>query len=59
MATAVITLTDSDDGTNVDVKLEFGEGGTDNDSSAHHMAVAMLRTVTGGLEDDEGEAGHG
>jgi hypothetical protein len=55
MATAIITLTDSDDGTNVDVSLSFGEAGADNDSNAHHMAIAMLRgaaEAAGGLDDD-------
>lgn len=48
----VITLTDDELGENVDVVCEFGEGGADDDSAAHQMAVMMLKVVGG-------EVGHG
>lgn len=42
MSTVTITLADSEDGATVDVKVEFGDKGTDESSAAHHMAVSML-----------------
>lgn len=59
MATATITLTDDGKGA-VDVALDFGDAGADEESAAHEMAVVMIRSLTGGLQDDEeGICGHG
>jgi len=52
MATAIIILKDDPDG-KVDVSLDFGDTGAQDESSAHHMALAMIRSQTGGLEDEE------
>lgn len=51
MATAKITLVD--DGEDVRVTLDFGDGGAKNESSAHLMAVQMVKFAHGGLEDEE------
>lgn len=62
MGTAIITITDDPaGGAQVTIALDFGEDGAQDTSSAHHMALAMIRSQTGGLSDDEeeGECGHG
>jgi len=40
MAQAIITLTDESG--QINVKVDFGEGGMDEDSNAHHAAIEML-----------------
>lgn len=55
MATVTITLTDNDD-MNVDVKVEFGDEGAQDDSNAHHMAIAMVgRAVKAATAEDGNE----
>lgn len=55
MATATITLKDDGDG-QVDVEIDFKDG-LDDDSRAHQVAVAMLRSqaprITGASVEDE------
>lgn len=50
MATAKIILVD-EDGT-VSVTIDFGDEGAVDQSPAHQMAVAMVRSQVGGLEED-------
>lgn len=58
MATAIIKLVD--EAGQVGVTLEFGEDGVDENSDAHVIAMAMVRSQLGGLTDEEEEeCGHG
>lgn len=49
MAKATITLEDAET-SQVTVRMDFGDGGLQGDSGAHHMAVDMLGIVTEQLE---------
>lgn len=54
MAKAIITLEDTEDG-EVNVKLEFGDGGAKDDSGAHHLALDALTYVTKQCTEQEPE----
>ena len=52
MSTAIIILKDDPDGT-VSVSLDFTDSGAEDESPAHNMALAMIRSQTGGVDEDE------
>ena len=45
MAIATITISDKGDD-DLDVRVVFGQGGIDQDSPAHHLAIAALGFIT-------------
>ena len=56
MSTATITFTDCPDGT-TNVRIDFGEGGLNNESAAHYFAAKAVTVVHGAADeaDDEGD----
>ena len=51
MKTATIIITDVD-GDNVNVKVEFGEGGGDRESMAHQTALLAVKYLLENQEDE-------
>lgn len=51
MATATITLTDTEDG-DLQVRLDF-EGGLNEESQAHRAAAGAVTYLMGGNKDDD------
>ena len=54
MKTATIIITDVD-GDNVNVKVEFGEGGGDKESMAHQTALLAVRYLLDNANDGDND----